>query len=170
MNFPQTRFCILQAIKNWRWEWPGNEANLITGAWYRSQVDYDQSHTCTCLWGVICVKFHRHNLPPCRHRVPTWGHNMRAQPEGHNMRAQHACTTLKLCSYAARTSSAVVERINTCTKSSLLPPLFWPVNFSRCIWHIISKGGSRWFRINCGWLLSTLYDKTVVFFFASGGL
>ena len=38
---------------------------------------------------------------------------------------------VKLCSYAARnsrfwTSSAVVERKSTCTKSSLLPSLFWP--------------------------------------------
>ena len=27
--------------------------------------------------GTVC----RHNLPPCRHRVPTWWHNMRAQHE-----------------------------------------------------------------------------------------
>lgn len=46
---------------------------------------------------------------------------------------------VKLCSYAARnsrfwTSSAVVERKSTCTKSSLLPSLFWPAK--TCTYHI----------------------------------
>ena len=38
-----------------------------------------------------------HNLPPCKHRVPTWGHNMHAQRKGttwgHNMHAQLKDTT-----------------------------------------------------------------------------
>ena len=46
---------------------------------------------------------------------------------------------VKLCSYAARnsrfwTSSAVVERKSTCTKSSLLPSLFCPAK--TCTYHI----------------------------------
>ena len=58
------------------------------------------------LWGVICVKFHRHSVQAqlatmqaqsanmrAQHEGTTWGHNMRAQHEsttwGHNMRTQH---------------------------------------------------------------------------------
>ena len=66
------------------------------------------------LWGVICVKFHRHSVQAqyacmwghnmhvqhegttCMHKCTTWGHNKHAQHActmwGHNKRAQHACT------------------------------------------------------------------------------
>ena len=47
-------------------------------------------YICAILWGVICVKFHRHS-------VQAQLTNMQAQHEGttfmHNMRAQHEGTT-----------------------------------------------------------------------------
>ena len=58
----------------------------------------------TGVWGVICVKFHRHSVQAQLATMWAQSANMRAQDEGtecqhegttsmHNMRAQHPCTT-----------------------------------------------------------------------------
>ena len=38
-------FCILQVIKNWRWEWPGNEASICMNV-----VSFPV-HQCCVYWG-----------------------------------------------------------------------------------------------------------------------